>query len=154
MAWARQGAATCARWATNGGRRAAKVSAVRPVGAWRVAPASGPARVMHRSTSARRMDWRSPACFGVHVRRRTAVTDVERRATSSACARSRTKTIPFSLVWLEFSPKSWTEVHQGLNRKVVDLASLYNFYKGRMVFFSTNCPQIACQIRSFLGTDE
>jgi hypothetical protein len=154
MAWARQGATTCARWATNGGRRATKVGAARHVGAWRVAPDSGLASIMHRSTSARRMDPRSPLCFGVCVQRRTAGTDVERRATSSACARSPTETIPFSLVWPEFSPKCWTEVHQGLNRKVVDLASLYNFYKGCMAFFSTNRAQIACQVGGFLGADE
>jgi hypothetical protein len=45
-------------------------------------------------------------------------------------------------------------VHKDLNSKVVDLASLYNFYKGRMAFFSTNCAQFACQDGSFLGTDE
>jgi hypothetical protein len=41
-----------------------------------------------------------------------------------------------------------------MNRKVVDLAFLYNFCKGRRVFFSTIFAQIACQVGSFLGTDE
>jgi hypothetical protein len=45
-------------------------------------------------------------------------------------------------------------VHQGLNKKVVDLASLYNFYKGRMGFFYTICAQNACQDGRFLGADE
>jgi hypothetical protein len=80
------------QWRTTGGegRRGAACG--------RVAPASGPTSVIHRSTSARRMDRRSPACFAVRVRRRTAVTNVERWATSSVCACSRTETIPFSLV--------------------------------------------------------
>jgi hypothetical protein len=41
-----------------------------------------------------------------------------------------------------------------MNRKVVDRSTLYNFYKDRMVFFSTNCTQIACQDADFLGADE
>jgi hypothetical protein len=51
-----------------------------------------------QKTKVWRKDRGSPACLGVRVRRRTAATDVERRATSSACARSRTETVPFSLV--------------------------------------------------------
>jgi hypothetical protein len=41
-----------------------------------------------------------------------------------------------------------------MNRKVVDLVSLYSYYKGRMAFFSTNCAQIACQVGNLLGADE
>jgi hypothetical protein len=54
----------------------------------------------------------------------------------------------------DFSPKIRTVVHKNLNRKVIDLASLYNFYKGRMAFFSANCAQFACQDGSSLGADE
>jgi hypothetical protein len=45
-------------------------------------------------------------------------------------------------------------VHQGLNRKVVDQLTLYNFYEGRMGFFSTIFAQIACQDADFLGASE
>jgi hypothetical protein len=38
--------------------------------------------------------------------------------------------------------------------EVVDLVTLYNFYKGRMAFFSTNCAQIVCQVADFLGASE
>jgi hypothetical protein len=33
-----------------------------------------------------------------------------------------------------------------MNRKVVDLTTLYNFYKGRMVFFSTDFAQITAKL--------
>jgi hypothetical protein len=46
------------------------------------------------------------------------------------------------------------EVDRVVNRKVVDLIPLYNFYKGRMGFFSTIFAQIACQAGCFLGADE
>jgi hypothetical protein len=36
------------------------------------------------------------------------------------------------------SPKICTGVHQVMNMKVVDLAILYNFHKGLIVFFSTD----------------
>jgi hypothetical protein len=32
-----------------------------------------------------------------------------------------------------------------VNRKVVDLTTLYNFYKGRMVFFATDFAQPAAK---------
>jgi hypothetical protein len=51
-------------WLGGGGRR----DATRLACAWRVAPASGPASVMHMSTSARHMDRQSLACLGVRVR--------------------------------------------------------------------------------------
>jgi hypothetical protein len=37
-------------------------------------------------------------------------------------------------------------VHKVVNRKVVDLTTLYNFYKGRMVFFSTDFAQIEAKL--------
>jgi hypothetical protein len=39
-----------------------------------------------------------------------------------------------------------TKVHQGVNRKVVDLTTLYNFHKGFMVFFSTDFVGTSCQL--------
>jgi hypothetical protein len=51
-----------------------------------------------------------------------------------------------SLVWPRFTPKTWTEVHRGVNSKVVDLTTLYNFYKGSIVFFSTDFAESACQL--------
>jgi hypothetical protein len=32
-------------------------------------------------------------------------------------------------------------MHKMVNRKVVDLTTLYNFYKGHLVFFSTDFAQ-------------
>jgi hypothetical protein len=45
------------------------------------------------------------------------------------------------------SPKNLIEVHKVVNRKVVDLTTLYNFYKGSRVFFSTDFVESACQHR-------
>jgi hypothetical protein len=45
-----------------------------------------------------------------------------------------------------FSPKICIGVHQVMNTKVVDLAILYNFHKGHLVFFSTDFSQQACQL--------
>jgi hypothetical protein len=39
-----------------------------------------------------------------------------------------------------------TEVHQVMNRKVVDLTTLYNFHKGYRVFFSTDFAGTSCQL--------
>jgi hypothetical protein len=39
-----------------------------------------------------------------------------------------------------------TGVHQVMNTKVVDLAILYNFHKGHLVFFSTDFAQQVCQL--------
>jgi hypothetical protein len=37
-------------------------------------------------------------------------------------------------------------VHQVVNRKVVDRTTLYNFYKGSRVFFSTDFAQITAKL--------
>jgi hypothetical protein len=42
--------------------------------------------------------------------------------------------------------KSWIEVHKVLNRKVVDLTTLYNFHKGRIVFFSMDFAQFEAKL--------
>jgi hypothetical protein len=33
-----------------------------------------------------------------------------------------------------------------MNSKLVDLTTLYNFYKGSIVLFSTDCAQIAAKL--------
>jgi hypothetical protein len=38
------------------------------------------------------------------------------------------------------------EVHKVVNRKVVDLTTLYNFYKGSRVFFSMDFAQSAAKL--------
>jgi hypothetical protein len=78
------------------------------------------------------------------------VPDVARHASQ----RRVPETFSSSPVWPTKTPKSWTEVVQAVNSKVVDLRILYNFHKGRMAFFSTICAQIACQDGRFLGADE
>jgi hypothetical protein len=45
--------------------------------------------------------------------------------------------VRFRPLWPWFCSNFWTEVHQGVNSKVVDQRSLCNFYKGSIVFFST-----------------
>jgi hypothetical protein len=66
------------------------------------------------------------------------------RATSQhSCA------LAWTFCWFLFervSPKFCTEVHQVMNRKVVDLAILYNFHKGYIVFFSIDLAGVACQL--------
>jgi hypothetical protein len=52
----------------------------------------------------------------------------------------------WSPVWACFSPKICTEVLQVMNREIVDLAILYNFHKGHLVFFSTDFAQKVCQL--------
>jgi hypothetical protein len=44
------------------------------------------------------------------------------------------------------SSKICTKVLQVVNRKVVDLITLYNFHKSRIVFFSTDCSGTSCQL--------
>jgi hypothetical protein len=39
-----------------------------------------------------------------------------------------------------------TKVHQVMNKKVVDLTTLYNFHKGFRVFFSTDFAGTSCQL--------
>jgi hypothetical protein len=80
--------------------------------------------------------------------------DLARRRARGASARSSAKTVRFSCVRTRFSPKSSTNVHQGLITKVVDHVTSYNFYKGQVVFFSTDRAQNACQDADSLGTDE
>jgi hypothetical protein len=52
-------------------------------------------------------------------------------------ARSVSKLFQVRPLQARFSLKFCTEVHKVVNRKDVDLTTLYNFYKGLMVFFST-----------------
>jgi hypothetical protein len=102
--------------------------------------AMGPTGVVHRSITARLTDQPSLACLGVRVRR------VRRRAdqpcaTSRArgvLARSGAKRFQHSTVDHNFSQDFVTEVDQWVNRKVIDCSTLYNFYNGRIWFFSTN----------------
>jgi hypothetical protein len=55
-----------------------------------------------------------------------------------AASRSGAERFHCAPVCLRFPPDFEIEVHQSVNRKVVDLTTLYNFYKGSRVFFSTD----------------
>jgi hypothetical protein len=44
------------------------------------------------------------------------------------------------------TPEIWIEVHQVVNRKVVDLTTLHDFYKGSREFFSTDFAQSAAKL--------
>jgi hypothetical protein len=59
------------------------------------------------------------------------------RATSRRGARSSQKLFQLRPLQVRFSLKFGTEVHKVVNRKVVDLTTLCDFYKGFMVFFLT-----------------
>jgi hypothetical protein len=65
-----------------------------------------------------------------------------RRGTTSAgltaCHRTPARTLK--------TPEILIEVHQVVNRKVVDLTTLYNYYKGSRVFFSTDFAQSAAKL--------
>jgi hypothetical protein len=67
------------------------------------------------------------------------------RVTSRHGARSGPKLFQLRPLQARLSLNFWTKVHKVVNRKVVDLTTLYNFYKGPMVLFSTvlciNCSQ-------------
>jgi hypothetical protein len=89
-------------------------------------------RPRHASPAGSQRGWRATACSG----------------------RQRPKTIQTSTLRSRFAPNFPTEVDQVDNRKVVDLIPLYNFYKGRMGFFSTIFAQELCQVGSFLGAGE
>jgi hypothetical protein len=52
-------------------------------------------------------------------------------------------------VWPEFTRDFETKVHQGIYTKVVDLLTLYNFYKGRQMFWSTVFAWTAGQVGRF-----
>jgi hypothetical protein len=69
-------------------------------------------------------------------------------------ARPGAKTVRYSPVQTRISPNFSTKVHKGVITKVVDHVTSYNFYKGHVVFFSTDCAQNACQDADFLGADE
>jgi hypothetical protein len=43
-----------------------------------------------------------------------------------------------------FSQNFLIEVHKVVNRKVVDLTTLYNFHKSRLVFFSMDFAGTSC----------
>jgi hypothetical protein len=72
----------------------------------------------------------------------------------AAWARDATKPTSFSLVWPPISPDFWTEVHQRTYTKVVDLLTLYNFYKGRQVFTSTVWAGTTGKVHVFQGANE
>jgi hypothetical protein len=52
-------------------------------------------------------------------------------------------TFRYMSLWPRFSPDFETKVHWGVKSKVVDLTTLYNFYKGSMMFFSTVAQTVA-----------
>jgi hypothetical protein len=56
------------------------------------------------------------------------------------------KTFQSTPVRMRKSPNILTEVHKVVNRKVVNLTALYNFYKGSIVFLSTNFAQAAAKL--------
>jgi hypothetical protein len=90
-------------------------------------------------------DRRSPRGTGVRARSVGGATNTAWRARRRAWARAGAVQISNGPVQMQISPNFPTKVHQGVNRKVVDLVFLYNFCKGRRVFFSTTFAQFAGQ---------
>jgi hypothetical protein len=91
---------------------------------------------------------RTPRLFGA----RAGATSVWRRAPARrrVVASARERRAHFMCrtgsVWPRFAQKSWIVVHKVMNMKVVDLTILYNFHKGRTVFFSTDFAGTSCQL--------
>jgi hypothetical protein len=69
-----------------------------------------------------------------------------RRGRRGVTSCSGAKTFHCALVRLRFPPDFEIEVHQSVNREVVDLTTLYNFHKGFRVFFSTDFAGMSCQL--------
>jgi hypothetical protein len=69
----------------------------------------------------------------------------ELRGRRGAASRSGAKMFHCALVRLRFPPDFEIEVHQSVNREIVDLTTLYNFHKGCMVIFSMVFAGTACQ---------
>jgi hypothetical protein len=69
-----------------------------------------------------------------------------RRGRRGVTSCSGAKTFHCALVHLRFPPDFEIEVHQSVNREVVDLTTLYNFHKGSRVFFSTDFAGTSCQL--------
>jgi hypothetical protein len=84
---------------------------------------------LHREGAGRRVD-RGTAEGG-----RGAACGAARRRGAAMHWRYTFQTDP---VQARFSPKNCIKVHKAMNRKLVDLTTLYNFHKGRLVFFSTD----------------
>jgi hypothetical protein len=145
-------ATTCSGRPANGGAQAAQ-RGQRARTTWL---GVGPTDIVHRDHGAWRTDLWTRAGLGVRVRRRKAAghRNRARRRARGSSARFGAKTVRFSPAQMRFSPKSSTKVYQGLITKVVDHVTSYNFYKGQVVFFSTDCVQNACQDADFLGADE
>jgi hypothetical protein len=68
-----------------------------------------------------------------------------RGAAGRATSHSGAKLFHCALACPRVSPYFEIEMHQGVNREVVDLTTLYNFHQGRMVFFSTDFAQIVAK---------
>jgi hypothetical protein len=131
MVWARHGARQrrCARGRTaNGARRRGRPACE--------GAACGTARGPRASCTWARGTTHRPAVAGLPrhvVRWCMAASDVTRR--DDIVRALPTETIWCGSIWPRFSPKTQPKVHQAVIRKIVDL---YNFYKGSMVFLSTN----------------
>jgi hypothetical protein len=101
-----------------------------------------------KGTSVRAVPWeRARPREGAALGRRAARTPRRRGAHDvAAWSAVGSKSFHSALVWTWKSPKFWIEVHKVVNSKVVDLTTLYNFYKCCMVFFSAVFAQIAAKL--------
>jgi hypothetical protein len=125
----REGAATtCGVYAGAWlvGRRGVGTAALRPMDARHVALRERAGMVVPR-----RMDRRVGGCLG--VRTRGGRGERARRDTTSCSAALWLKTIPSTLLRIEFSQIFQTELHQGLTTKLAHLTTPYKFCKGSRV---------------------
>jgi hypothetical protein len=81
---------------------------------------------------------RRPGPVGAAARRRATL------ARAACSRRPGCKNVSINILQLSFSRNFSTIVDQLINRNVVDQTTLYNFYIGRIVFFSTKSAQMAC----------
>jgi hypothetical protein len=88
----------------------------------------------------------------VRAQRGRGAGDARRRSGQRIPERQCLRTFSKQPCLTEQISKKLNKVVQAVNSKVVDLLTLYNFYKGSMAFFSTIFAQFGCQVADFLGT--
>jgi hypothetical protein len=100
-----------------------------------------------RARTSRVMECSRPREGTASGRRERAQTPRRRASRAGARAASRSAFLcRTGNVWPRLTQHFATKVYQVMNRKVVDLTTLYHLHKGRMVFFSTDFAQITVKL--------
>jgi hypothetical protein len=138
------------RWSAAGSRQT-RASTTR---GWGDSETPRCVRALGKTRSLGRRDlWRRPWGLERWGRRGLARARQARRGAGDVAARALAflhQTMLTTPIWLSITQKFSTQVHYAMNRKVVDLTTLYNFHKGSIVFFSTDFAQSAAKLRMSL----